>query len=309
MARKIILDIDPGIDDVLSLCLALFDPRLEVLGVTTCGGSIPAQAALRMVQAVIEYLDPPRLPRLGMGTELHETGGLEKRSFWNTFILDELNFRVAELFSTHSAEKIIADLIRTYPHQVTILACGPLTNIARAFAKESDLCTLTHRLVIVGGAITEPGNVTPVAEFNFYQDPHAARQVFRCRAAKTLVPLDVTNRIVLDYDVLDALPPASTRVGDFLRKVIPQSLYSYRQYFGLEGMYVQDAVGVLTLTNPGLFQCKMMAGDVECSGELTRGMTVFDRRHTATWTQKLDVVTDVDADLAKELIVEGLNRQ
>ncbi len=308
MARKVILDIDPGIDDILALCLALFDPRLDVLGVTVSGGHVPAQAALRMVQAVIEYLDPPRLPRLGVGGDMQECGFPENRSFWGAYILDELNFHVAELFCTHPAEKIIADLIRAHPREITILSCGPLTNVARTFAKEGDLCMLTHRLVMMGGAISEAGNVTPVAEFNFYRDPHAARQIFRCKAAKTLVPLDVTNRVVLHYDILDALPPASTKLGDFLRKVIPQSLYSYRQHFGLEGMYVQDAVGVLTLTHPHLFGSKMQAGDVECAGELTQGMTVFDRRHTTTWTQKLDVVTEVEVDLVRELIVEGLNR-
>ncbi|MDO4549893.1 MAG: nucleoside hydrolase [Planctomycetia bacterium] len=308
MAKKIILDVDPGVDDVLSLCLALFDPNLEILGITSCGGHVSASLALKMIQGILDYLDPPRLPRLGMGTDLLEKYLPQQRAFGTNTDLSDLGQNITGLCTVHPAEKIISDLVHSYPHEVTILTCGPLTNIARTFARESDLSTLVHRLIITGGTITEPGNASPMAEFNIYRDPVAARQVFRCRAAKTLVPLDVTNRVTFNYDLLAHLPPETTKIGEFLRRIIPQTLYSYRQHLGMERMYAQDTVSLLTLLCPDLFQCKMMYGEVECTGELTRGVTVFDRRHNVSVNTNLDVVTEVDASEAKLFIQERLQR-
>lgn len=308
MAKKVILDIDPGIDDALSLCLALFDPNLEVVGITACGGHVSSPLALKMIQGIIDYLDPPRLPRLGVGSELLEKYIPEKRCFWNALTLENFEMSGTGLCTVHPAEKIISDLIRTHPHEITILACGPLTNIARTFARESDLPTLVHRLIIIGGAVTEPGNVTPVAEFNIYRDPMAARRVFRSLTAKTIVPLDATNRVTFNYDILDHLPPETTKIGEFLRRIIPRALHTYRHHLGMERMYIQDTVGLLALTHPQFFQCKMMAGDVECLGELTRGMTVFDRRHNPSFSANLEVVTGLDAEIIKENILLGLRR-
>ncbi|MDO4569373.1 MAG: nucleoside hydrolase [Planctomycetia bacterium] len=306
MARKIILDVDPGIADILALYFALYNAEIDLLGLTVCGGHSAPQAALRTVQAIIESLDPPRLPRLGVGSELSPTPQPTHRNFWNAQGMSALHMPTADYFSVHPAEKIISDIIRSHPNEVTIVALGPLTNIARAFAREKDLCTLTHRLIIVGGSILEPGNATPVAEFNFYRDAHAARQIFRCRAAKTLIPLDVTNKILIDYDVVKILPPEGTRLGDFLRDVIPHSLYLHRQYLGIEGMLVPGVVGLLSLLRPEMFLSKMLPGDVETDGELTRGMSVFDRRILPKWNANIDVATDIFASNIREEILKFL---
>ena len=137
MARKVILDVDPGIDDALAVALALFDPQLDVLAVTATGGNVEPQQATRNVQTILEQLDPPRLPRLGAapldiplpedGRQLHGTDGL-----------GQAGFPVAELHNIHPAEKVLCDEVRAAPEEITIIASGPLTNIARAMQSRSE---------------------------------------------------------------------------------------------------------------------------------------------------------------------------
>jgi inosine-uridine nucleoside N-ribohydrolase len=151
--------------------------------------------------------------------------------------------------------------------------------------------------------VAESGNITPAAEFNFYCDPESARGVLRSLCTKTLVPLDVTNRVVLSYDLLNQLPPESTKVGGLLHKILPPAFRAYRQQFGLEGIHVHDSVTLMAVTNPELFSTVEMAGDVEIQGDLTMGATVFDRRRVPAWRHNLEVATDMqEEEVVRELI-------
>jgi purine nucleosidase len=158
----------------------------------------------------------------------------------------------------------------------------------------------------MGGAVTAPGNVTPAAEFNMFCDPEAARTVFRTPTTKTLIPLDVTSQLVLGYDLLDQLPAPTTHAGKFLRKVLPYLFWSHRQHLGQEGIHLHDAVALLAATDRELFETKPMAGDVEVSGELTAGATVFDRRRFPKWRPNMDVATTVDTSAVLDCILRGL---
>lgn len=308
MPRKIILDLDPGIDDALSLCMALFEPELEVMGVTVCGSHVPPQMAVRNVQAVIAFLDPPLLPRLGVGHEMEKGIPNEGRNFYGFNVLGGTYLPVAELRGVHPAEKIISDLVHAYPHEITVLSFGPLTNIAQALVRDPELATLIGRMIIMGGTVSCPGNVTPAAEFNIFCDPDSARKVFRAGMTKTLIPLDITSRVVLDYDILQHIPPETTPVGDFLHRILPQGFLSYREHLGVEGLVMQDAIGLISLTHPNLFKTKKMAGDVEVYGEITRGATIFDRRHQSEWSVNMEVVTEVNVPAVMEQITQALSR-
>ncbi len=307
MTRKVILDVDPGIDDAMALCIALFDPKLEVAAVTATGGNCPPSQATRNVQAIIEQLDPPRLPRLGAASMPDNGLPVDGRHLYGVDGLGETNFPVAERQRIHPSEKIICDEIREAPEgTVTIVALGPLTNIARALARDPELASMVGQIVITGGAVLGPGNITPVAEFNIYCDPASAQAVFRSPSTKTLVPLDVTNRVVLSYDLFNQLPDETTRVGRFLHKVLPPAFRGYRQQFGLEGIHVHDTVALMSVLHPELFETTEMAGDVETSGELTSGMTVFDRRGVPIWRHNIDLVTDMRTDAVVDAIVRGI---
>jgi inosine-uridine nucleoside N-ribohydrolase len=306
MRKKVILDIDPGIDDAMALTMALFDPRLDVVAVTAVGGNVPAHLATRNVQAIIEQLDPPRLPRVGAATAPDHGLPVDGRHLHGIDGLGGANFQVAELRSRHPAEKIICDEVRAAPEAVTIVALGPLTNVARAFQRDPELPSQVGQIVMMGGAVQAPGNITPAAEFNMYCDPEAARAVFRSPSTKTLIPLDVTNRVELTYDLFGQLPDETTKVGAFLRTILPPAFRAHRRQFGLEGIHVHDSVALVAAVSPELFTTEEMAGDVEVSGELTVGATLFDRRRVPDWRHNMEVAVDMDASKVIDEILLNL---
>ena len=185
----------------------------------TAGNSVSPTLATRNVHAIIEHLDPPRLPRIGAASIPDHGLPVDSRHLYGVDGLGDVGIEVAELRAPHPAEKILCDEIRAAPGAVTIVALGPLTNIARAFQRDPELPLLVNRIVMMGGTLAGPGNITPAAEFNMYCDPESARAVFRSKSTKTLVPLDITNRVVLGFDFIEHLPPETTRVGKLLRKI------------------------------------------------------------------------------------------
>ncbi len=308
MQKKVILDVDPGIDDAMAMCMAMFDPGLEVVAVTAVGGNVPPQMATRNVQALIEHLDPPRLPRMGAASHPDDGLPVDSRHLFGVDGLGEAGLRVAELRAPHPSEKIICDEVRAAPEAITLVALGPLTNVARAFKRDPELPGLVGRVVMMGGTVSGPGNIRPAAEFNIYCDPESAQAIFRSRCTKTLIPLDVTNRVVLSFDFLNQLPSDLTRVGGLLRKIVPPAFRAYRQESALEGIHVHDSVALLAVTDPELFVTQEMAGDVETKGELTIGATVFDRRRVPAWRCNMEVAVDMDVPKVVEKIVEKLAR-
>jgi inosine-uridine nucleoside N-ribohydrolase len=302
MARKLILDVDPGVDDALALILALAEPEFDVLAVTAVGGNVPAEQATRNVQALIENLDPPRWPRMGSAVEAERAPAVDSRHIFGADGLGNAGLAVSDLHHQHPSDKVLTDLVRSTPNDVTILALGPLTNLANALRREPALASQIGHLVIMGGTLAGPGNVTAAAEFNIYCDPEAARVVFRSPVTKTLIPLDVTSRVILSYDLLQHLPSEATPAGRVLRRMLPFVFRSHRQELGLEGIWVHDAVALLAVTNPELFRTERLSGDVETSGELTLGATVFDRRPNSQERHRFDVAVDIDVARATELL-------
>src|SRR5262249_21070164 len=166
MARKIVLVADPGIDGAFAIALALHDPELDVLGLAATAGNVSAEQATQNIHVLVEQLDPPRWPRLGAalpveyeedGSKLHGGGGLGGGSYpW------------ARLHHPHPADKLVLDLLRQYPKEITLVVLGPLTTIARAMDRDPELPALAERIVCMGGAWHEPGNATAAAEFHFH---------------------------------------------------------------------------------------------------------------------------------------------
>ncbi|REJ69140.1 MAG: nucleoside hydrolase [Planctomycetota bacterium] len=306
MARKVILDVDPGIDDAVALAMALFDPRLEVIAVTATAGNVSAEQATSNVQAIIEKLDPPRLPRIGAARE--PTGGrlADARHIHGNDGLGNIGVEVAELHQRHPSDKVIVEEVRAAPDAVTIVALGPLTNVARAMARDPELATMVGALHMMGGALGA-GNVTPAAEFNIYCDPESAQAVFRSPTTKTLVPLDVTSRVVMTYDQLDQLPGELTATGTFMREILAFAFRSHRNVLGLEGIHLHDAVALVAALHPELFVTEELAGDVEIGGELSTGSTIFDRRPSPSWRPNMEVAVDVDASAVMDCILRGLS--
>src|SRR5947209_1808285 len=211
MPNKVILIADPGIDGAFAVALALTDPDLDVLALLATAGNVNAEQATTNVHILVEQLDPRRWPRLGAalpveydmdGTRLHGPGGL-----------GGVQFPCAELHHPHPSDRLLVDMVRQNPKEVTVICMGPLTVLARALDRDPELPHLVHRLICLGGAVHEPGNAGPVTEFHFACDPLAARQVLRCGAPITLVPLDVTRKVLFSPADLMELPGGESRAN------------------------------------------------------------------------------------------------
>jgi inosine-uridine nucleoside N-ribohydrolase len=306
MAEKVILVNDPGIDGAFAVALALHDPEVDVLGLAATAGNIPAEQATNNIHILIEQLDPPRWPRLGAalaveyeldGTRLHGPGGL-----------GGVTFPVAQLHHPHPSDKLLADLVRQYPKEITVVCMGPLTTLARAMDRDPDWCALVHRLVCLGGAMTEPGNAGPVSEFHFACDPLAARQVLRCGAPLTVIPLDLMRKVLFSPSELMDLTSNQSRPCRFLDQILPYGIGATSNLFGIEGFYLKDILGIIAVAMPGALSTQPMAVDVETRGELTRGMSVVDRRPGLAPKPNVDMAVGVDGTAVRSYVKRVLHR-
>jgi purine nucleosidase len=306
MTRKLIIDCDPGIDDAIALSMALFDPRLEVLAVTATAGTIAAERATTNVQALIERLDPPRFPRLGAASDVEGGPVLDDAELHGPDGLAGCNFTCSDRQHRAPSEKVIAELVRRYPNEVTIVCLGPLTNLARAIQRDPSLCELIHKVMISGGTVTAPGNVTPAAEFNMYFDPASARRVFHSPITKSLVPLDVTERLMFGLDLIDELPSKLSRVGALLHRLVPFAFRAQHVRLGRESLPLYDPIAMIATVEPEMFEWQEMIGDVELEGQVCRGATVFDRRQRPQGRSNMEVATQLDVAGVRQQILRGL---
>jgi inosine-uridine nucleoside N-ribohydrolase len=302
--RKVIIDVDPGIDDAVAVAMALFDPRLEVVAVTAVGGNVPPEQATANLQALIAFLDPPRLPRVGVAAA---DAVLPARPFsmHGADGLGDVELPHVPLHGGHSSEKVIWESVKAHPREITILALGPLTNLSRVLARDPSLAELIGDVVICGGSVQAAGSATPVADFNFYCDPAAARHVLREPLTRTLVPLETTSQVLLGFDLLDELPDEGSRAGRILRPMLAHAFRAHRQILGSEGLCLHDVVALVAATNPELFERATVAADVETTGELTAGMLVIDRRQTRQWRPNLDLLVGCDAAAVQDCILRS----
>lgn len=306
MPRNVILLADPGIDGAFAIALALFDPDLNVLGLAATAGNVPAEQATKNVHIVVEQLDPPRWPRLGTalpveydvdGTKLHGPAGL-----------GNVEFPVVELHHAHPGDKLISDLVRQHPGEIAVVCLGPLTVLARAIDRDPELPALVQRVVCVSGTWHEPGNASAVAEFHFYCDPLAARQVLRCGAPLTLIPLDVTRKLLFSPRDLLELPAPESQACRFLRQVVPFGIGATSNLYGIEGFHLKDVLGVVAVAQPTVLTTKPMRVDVETRGELTRGMSVVDARTNRTEPPNVDLAIGVDVAAVRGYISRVLGQ-
>ncbi len=304
MARKVILVTDLGIDGAFAAALALADSDVEVLALAATAGNVSAAQATRNVHILVEQTDPPRWPRLGAALPvaydtdqlaLHGPGGL-----------GGVDFPCAQLHHPHPSDKLITDLVRQHPNEVTILLMGPATVLARALDRDPELAALVERIIILGGVWREPGDVSAAAEFHFYCDPAAAQQVLHCGASVTLLPLDVTRSLVFSPRDLLQMPASDSPTARFLRQIVPHGIHATERLYGIEGLYLQDVLGLVAILLPDAIHTKRVVVDVETRGDLTRGTSVFDVRWSCTRKPNVEVVTDVEVPSVRQYILRTM---
>lgn len=316
MPQKLIIDADPGIGDALAIVAALFDPNIDLIGITASAGCVSAGNAGRNIQGIVEILDPPKWPRFGvLNSDVSQTLPPQSDAPVGTVALNgpkglgDAQFDVAVLHHQHESAKLLIDMVRAEPNEITLLTLGPLTNVELACERAPDFLRLLKGLVCLAGTIDGGGDVTPAAEFNVYANPLAARLVLRSPATKTLVPIDVARRVVLTFEQYDALGASDgTPVGRLLKDLLPFAFRAHHEHLGMEGVPLNELVALAAVSRPELFQRRMMAVDVETEGTLTRGMTVFDRRSVPRWQTNIEVVHQVDAASVLDYFCRVLRR-
>ena len=240
--RSFVVDTDPGVDDALALLFGFRIPGMVIAALTTVAGNVEVPIATANARRIVEVGVPSPRPVIARGagtplgrplrtaTEYHGEDGL-----------GEAFAAVSDPGDGPEGPQLLVDLARRHGPDLTIVALGPLTNVALALERDARALERVGRVVVMGGAVDVPGNVTPDAEFNIHVDPEAARRVFEAGLALELVPLDVTRQVVLTRERLDAaLATAPTAVATFVTAVTRRVFRSDR------GMSLHDplAVGV-----------------------------------------------------------------
>lgn len=292
MAQKVAIIADPGIDTSFAVALALHDPAIDVVGLIASAGNVEATQATHNVHTLINQIDVPKWPRVGAalpvdyeidGTKLHGPDGL-----------GGIAVPPISLHQPMPGDKLLVELVRAHPKEITIAVLGPLTMLARALDRDPDLPHLVDRIVIMGGSWHEPGNASAVSEFHFYCDPVAARRVLQCGALITLLPLDVTRKLVFSPSDLLALPSPESSTCKFLRQIVPFGIRASSNLYGIEGFHMKDVLGIAHLAMPGVVSTERVFIDVETRGELTRGMSVVDARPIPSATKNVQLGIGVD---------------
>ena len=311
MARKIIIDCDPGQDDAVALLLAFASPgELELLGITTVGGNVPLDLTQRNARMMCDIAGVENVPvyagcaeplerRLKTAEAIHGATGINGIDVFEP---------VTPLQSEHAVDFIIDTLLAADEASITLVPTGPLTNIATAINREPKILTRVEKIVLMGGAMREGGNRTPSAEFNILVDPHAADIVFRCGRPITAMGLDVTHQVLSTRDRVDRIRALDNSVAIATADMLSFfDRYDTVKYTS-KGAPLHDPCTVVWLLRPDLFEGKDCNIAVETQSELTMGHTavdfwhVTDRPINATW------IHAVDAPAFYDFLIERLAR-
>jgi inosine-uridine nucleoside N-ribohydrolase len=299
-----LIDCDPGVDDAIALLLALASPELEVLAVTTVAGNqtleLTTANALRVVELVgrddvpvAAGADRPLVREL-IVAKVHGESGL------GGWALPEVRGaavreHAVDLLARHALES---------PSPVTLVALGPLTNVALLLALHPDAARRLERVVLMGGAIGA-GNMTPLAEFNVWTDPEAAARVFSSGLDVTMVGLDVTFQACMTAREVARL--GSGRAARFVAGLFECYESKYAAYTTRDGAPVHDAVAVAAVVRPELLALSARHVEVALGPSLSRGQTVVDMRDWSDAEPTASVATWIDAPGFLDLLVERLN--
>jgi inosine-uridine nucleoside N-ribohydrolase len=307
MTEKVLIDCDVGVDDALALILAFHSPDLEVKAVTGVNGNVPLSQVYENIQKVLSLIRPTPKPLIAKGADrplkgqaiyahsIHGSDGLggakivrlEGEEWWEVF--------------PGPSDELITKMARQYPDELTLIATGPLTNLALALEKDRAGMEKLNQLVIMGGAVRTKGNVTPHAEFNTYVDPLAAKRVFESCLPITLVPLDATQQVFLTPQAMEErLKPINTVFSQFLIEAIGYDFEIHR-FRERERVYLHDPLAVGVVIDQDLVRKERFPIDVE-----TREGEEYGKVLESPGGSEIDVCLEVDRERFLDLFLAGL---
>ncbi len=311
MARKIIIDCDPGQDDAVALFLAMASPEeLDVIGITTVAGNVPLELTHRNARMMCDLTgrtdtpvyagcsEPMKIP-LKTAEMIHGETGINGIEVFEP---------KTPLQSEHAVDFIVRTLLDAEDASVTLVPVGPLTNIGTAIDKEPAILPKIEQIVLMGGAMREGGNRTPSAEFNILVDPDAADIVFRCGRPITQMGLDVSHQVLSTKDRVDRIKALGNPVAAATAGMLSFFDRFDTEKYASKGAPLHDPCTVAWLLEPDLFKGKDCNVSIETKSELTLGHTAVDFWHVTDRPINVHWIYEVDADGFYDLLTERLAR-
>jgi inosine-uridine nucleoside N-ribohydrolase len=311
MKHRIIIDTDPGQDDAVAILLALASPdEIEVMGIVAVAGNVSLVQNAKNARKVIELAQRTDIPvyagcerpikrRLVTAEHVHGDTGLNGPN---------LPEPKTELQPQHGVDFIIDTLLREPPGAITLATLGPLTNIAVAMVKAPAIIARIKRIVMMGGAYFEVGNITPTAEFNIYVDPEAADVVMRSGVDVVMVPLDVTHQVLATKERIAAIRANGNTASAAVTAMLEFSERFDLGKYGWPGAPLHDPCVIAYLIEPDLFHGRHINVAIETGSELTVGMTVADYWGVTGKVKNCIYLRSADADGFYALLTERLKR-
>lgn len=305
--RRVVLDCDPGHDDAMAILLAAASPAIELEAITTVAGNqtldkvslnarrVCSVAGIDRVPIAAGCESPLRRERIVAG-EIHGDSGLDGVD-WDEPSVD-LDLR-------GGVDLIVELALRDEARRLSVVAVGPLTNVATALQREPRIADRIERIAIMGGAIGL-GNWTPSAEFNIYADPEAADVVFRSGIPITLVPLEATHQVLATETVMARIAALGTPVARMSDALLRYFAETYERVFGFDAPAVHDPCAVAAIVDPTLLHTRPMNVEVDLGSELSLGRTVCDVYGTTGRSPNAEVAMGIEVDRFWELMLAAL---
>lgn len=311
MPESIIIDTDPGIDDFMAILFALKSPELDVMALTTVFGNHYVEITTRNALRLLELAGRDDIPvARGAYSPL-----VRAQRTPPTYVHGEDGLGDAGLTSEPDSElahkraaQFIVEAVMSRPGEITLVPIGPLTNIAMALKLEPRLVKATKRVVLMGGAAFVPGNVSPVAEANIFDDPEAAAQVFGAGWDVVMVGLDVTMPVVMDRAYIAELAASKAPYAELIARVVPHYQAFHASTYKTDGaMHTHDPTAIAYLIHPELFQTTRRCLRVDTQSYAT-GQTIVDR--SGKWYDGVEttICTGVDAQGVLDLFKARVTR-
>ncbi|MBX5457248.1 MAG: nucleoside hydrolase [Thermogemmatispora sp.] len=307
---RLILDTDPGIDDALALLLALASPEVSLEGVTTVSGNVPLEDTTRNALALLALAGRDDIPvaagaaRPLVREPIHAAEVHGQRGLGRAELTEPTSAPVSQ-----PAAVFLCERIKAAPGAITLVAVGPLTNLALAVRLVPEIAQQVREVVIMGGALRVPGNITPAAEFNIYADPEAAHVVFHAGWPLRLVSLDTTQQVGLTRTQFAPLCRPESRIGRCIDAMLAHYFEDFAPRAAYERFHLHDPLALAAAFHPELLEWESVYIDVELSGHQTPGATVaWFRRRPETPPANVLAATAVDVTGFTTFFLERLAR-
>jgi uridine nucleosidase len=311
---KVLYDTDPGIDDAMALLLALSSPEIEIVGLSTVFGNTHIEGTTRNALNLLNFAGRPDIPvAMGAGQPMVAPLGLTGEFVHGDDGMGNLGWTTVhnpdqKPLSMHAAQFIVETIMQN-PGEITLVAVGPMTNVGLALQLEPRIAKHARNVVIMGGSVLAPGNVSPTAEANIHNDPHASALLFNAGWDITMAGLDVTTATLMDNGFFKALGGSQNKFGQFVASIIPFYQKFHSERYGLTDGKVptHDPSAFAYLIAPTLFEGQRWSVRVPVDG-MSAGTTIADRTGEFFAAPKANCLMRVDSERFLSMFRERLTR-